>query len=477
MPEEISPPSWASLLQDGRAAHTLLLNLGVAIHAVDVFIITTVMPSVVAEIGGATFYAWATMLYVVISIIGTALGNPIKVRLGNRHAYMAGALIFLVGSLGCAVASSMAFLLLARAAQGLGGGLLLSLSHGMVSTLYPPALRARIFASISGMWGIAALLGPALGGVFAQIGWWRGAFWAAVPVVVLLLALAWTFLPSSKLDEAPHRLPFLRLLMLAAGVLCVALSGHVTALWTRFFLICLAGLLVGMTFHLDSRAINQLLPSQPLSFNNRVGVAYWMLFLLGIMTSQFGVFMPLVVQVLHGVSPLGAGYFAALRSIAWTAAALCTAGLSAQGVRRALLVGPVVITAGSLGQALLVVHGPLFWLAAFVVLNGLGIGICFAHLNTWAIAGARAGETELTAASIPTIRALGFAFGAASAGVIANVVGLGNELPPAVVARVAYWVYGLCLIVPIAVVLLAIWLLRMQTFTALTWHPSAARGD
>jgi MFS family permease len=461
MPTVSSSPSWSSLFHGPRAAHTVLLNLGVAIHAVDVFIITTVLPSVIADIGGAAFYAWSTMLYVVVSIVGTAMGSPVKARLGNRGAYIAGGLVFLAGSIGCAVAPNMGCLLLARAAQGLGGGLLLALSHGMVSALYPADLQSRVFASISGIWGIAALLGPTIGGLFAQIGWWRGAFWISVPVSAVLMGLAWLFLPATS-DQTAKRLPWLRLFLLGAGVLCVALSGHVASAPRRLFLIVLACLLVGFTFHLDSRAVERLLPSRPLSLNNRVGTTYWMLFLLGIMTSQFGIFMPLVVQVLHGVSPLGAGYFAALRSIAWTVAALCTAGLGGRAVRLAILLGPLLITVGSVGQVWVVVDGPLLWLAVYVLLTGAGIGVCFAHLNTWAIAGARPGEEHLTAASIPTVRALGFAFGAAFAGVIANAVGFTNDLSPAIVARVATWVYGLCVIPPAVVVLLAVRLLCLQ---------------
>ena len=68
----MSSSSWAALWRSGRAAHTLLLTLGVGVHAIDVFIIATVLPSIVADIGGAAFYTWSTLLYVVASILGTA---------------------------------------------------------------------------------------------------------------------------------------------------------------------------------------------------------------------------------------------------------------------------------------------------------------------------------------------------------------------------------------------------------------------
>jgi hypothetical protein len=82
--------SWSMLFQGGRAAHTLLLILSLSVSATNVWIVATVLPSVVADIGGAEFYAWPTALYTVASILGTASGRCIKATLGLRHGFMAG---------------------------------------------------------------------------------------------------------------------------------------------------------------------------------------------------------------------------------------------------------------------------------------------------------------------------------------------------------------------------------------------------
>jgi MFS family permease len=467
----MSTTSWGALFRGHHLIPTLILNLGVAVHAIDVFIIATVMPSVVAEIGGAAFYTWSTMLYVVASIIGTACGGLVKAALGTRRGYSAGALVFLIGSMGCAVAPHMAILLIARTAQGLGGGLLVALSYSMISALYAEALRPRVLSAISGVWGIAALLGPLVGGVFAEVGWWRGAFWASVPVIGLLTGMAWYTLPSEAATGMATRFPLSRLLLLGTGVLGVALSGHITALWLRLLLIGMACVLVGLTFRLDRLAAARLFPSQPLSLTTPVGTACWMFFLFGLTTSQVSVFLPLVVQVLHGVSPLGAGYFSAIRSVAWTLAALGSAGLPPGWVRVMIPLGPLVMTVGCAGQALWVVSGPLWWLGIFVALTGVGIGLCFAHLASWTIAAARPGEADLTASSIPTAQSLGIAFGAAMAGFIANSAGLASGVSTATVTAAAIWVYGLSTLAPAAITVLA-WRLRQ-----LHWkHAARARS-
>lgn len=472
----MSSPSWGALFRRERAAHTFLLTLGVGVHAIDVFIIATVLPSVVADIGGAAFYTWSTMLYVVASILGTACGGFIRARCGLRHSYAGGALVFLTGSLGCAAAPSMAWLLLARACQGLGGGMLVALSYGVVSELYPEALRSRVFSLISGMWGTAALLGPAVGGVFAAVGWWRGAFWVSAPVILGLIGLAWGTLPPAASQGATARFPWLRLGLLGLGVLGVAWSGQMTGLGPRLTLIAVGGILMGLTFRLDGQALTRLFPSRPLSLSHPVGTAYWMFFLFDVTASQVTVFMPLVVQVLHGVSPLEAGYFAALRSLAWTLAALGSAGLQGRWVPLVILLGPSIVTASIVGQAAVVVHGSLAWLVAFVALHGVGIG--FAHLSSWTISAAREGEERLTASSIATVRSLGQAFGAAIAGLIANAVGLGQGVSVVTVAAAATWVYGLGTLVPVgltALTLRFLWLHR-QTRMAGGAQPALQAG-
>jgi MFS family permease len=339
---------------------------------------------------------------------------------------------------------------------------LVALSYGMVSALYPAELRTRVLSTISGVWGAAALLGPLLGGVFAELGWWRGAFWFSLPVALLLMQLVRRALSVDDLRRAAPPMPLLRLALLGSGVLGVASSGQVASLGLRLLLISSAALLVVLTFRLDARASQRLFPSQPLALTTPVGTAIWIFFLFGVISSQMSVFLPLVVQVLHGVSPLEAGYVAAIRSLAWTAAALCSAGLQGRKVHLAVVLGPLVMMAGSVGQALLIVDGTLLLLGVCIMLTGIGTGVCFAHLSGWTIAMARSGEEDLTASCIPTAQSLGLAFGAATAGVIANAAGLAADVSPGVIAAVATWVYGLSIVAPAALAVLALRLLWLR---------------
>jgi MFS family permease len=450
-----STASWSALFHGRHLAYTLLLSLGVGVHAFGIHLVATVLPSVVADIGGAAFYAWATMLYIMASIMGTACGGLVRARLDLRHGYVAGALVVLCGWFGCAVAPHIAVLLAARAIQGVGSGLLVALAYSMVSEFYAEGQRARVLSAISGIWGVAALLGPMVGGVFAAGGWWRGAFWAAIPVLILLCGLAWYALPAIDMRSTTGGFPALRLTLLGVGVLCVAMSGHVSALALRLVLVVSAVALVGVAFRLDTDAASRLFPSQPLSLSTVVGTASWIFFLFGTTTSLVTVYMPLILHVLHGISLLSAGYFNALLSLSWTILALWSASLQDRQVRSTIVFGPLLMLAGVMGLRVCVIEGPLLILAVFVALVGAGIGVCFAHISSWTMAAARAGEEAVTAASIPTIQSLGIAFGAAVAGLAANVAGLARGVSPETVAAAAGWVYLLGVIPPITLVALS----------------------
>jgi MFS family permease len=461
-----SSASWSALFHGRRLAHTVLLTLSIGIHAVGIHMLATVLPSIVADLGGAAFYAWATLLYTIASIMGTVCGGLVTARLDLRRGYLVGALVLLVGSLGCAMAPHIAVLLLARTLQGLGSGLLVAIAYSMVSELYADALRARVLSAISGIWGVAALLGPLLGGMFAANGWWRGVFWITAPVLLPLSILAWRTLPPGEIQHAAGPVPLLRLALLGIGVLGIAASGQILSLVLRLALIGSAVVLVGWAFYRDAGAANRLLPAQPLSLHTSVGITSWIFLLFGITTSQATVFLPLIVHVLYGVSLLEAGYITALLSMAWTITALYSASLLDRWVRVAVVLGPLVMVSGGVGLAASIAHGPLPLVGLCVSLIGAGIGLCFAHISSWRIAAARSGESILTASSIPTIQSLGIAFGAAIAGLVANTAGLATDLSLATVTAAAAWVYQLGIIAPAVLALLAwrlIWLhQRMQ---------------
>ena len=197
-----------------------------------------------------------------------------------------------------------------------------------------------------------------------------------------------------------------------------------------------------MTFRRDHGVAHRLFPTRPLSLNRSVGTAYWIMFLFTFTHSSIGVFIPLVVQVMHGASPLIVSYFTTVMVISWTAATVGGAGLQGRAVRFVVGMGPLLLVTGIAGVALVATTGPLPLLAGCICVAGLGIGSCLAHIVNWTMTAADPGEESVTTSSIPTVRSLGIAFGSSSAGLIANIAGLGDGISVEAVTMAANWVYG-----------------------------------
>lgn len=461
-----APSPWRALFRDGRAVYTVALNLGIALHAVDVFVISTVMPAVVRDLGGVAYYAWATMLYMIASIMGAASGNTMRATLGARRGYSFAGLLFLAGTAGASAAPTMALLLAARFVQGLGGGLIVAQSMGLVRELYDESVRTRVLATISAMWGIAALLGPMLGGVFGEIGWWRGAFVSTLPLVALFVLLAWRTLPSAERAASVPHLPIRRLLLLGGGVLFVGIGGTTGRLALELALLLLAGAMVYLAFRLDAEAEIPLFPARAISLNHRVGVAFAMFFLISMTHSAAGLFLPLILQVLHGVGPLGAGYYNAILALSWTAASFLTAGWKGRAEVAALAWGP-----GLAAAALGLVAAGLPWMPPAAIglcmaLTGLGIGASNLHLTAATLSSAPPGEEGRTASTIPTVRMLGVAFGSAVAGLLANIAGLAGGISTASVAAAGVAVIAAAALSALAAFALALRLLAQRRATA-----------
>lgn len=244
---------WSALLSGNNGMRSLALAGGVALHAINVYVATTILPSVVAEIGGLDYYAWNTTLFIVASIIGSVLSAKLLAGLGPRGAYGVAAGLFGLGTFVCALAPSMPVLLLGRFVQGLGGGLLFALAYAMIRLVFTQTLWPRAMAIVSGMWGVATLAGPAIGGTFAELGSWRMAFWAVLPATALFAALALAILPgkSPGTGEGPRlAMPQLALLVLAVfavslGSINPKLAWNIASIAAALFLVAILVLIEG----------------------------------------------------------------------------------------------------------------------------------------------------------------------------------------------------------------------------------------
>ena len=442
--------SWGEIFRNGLGLYSALVIGGIAMNATQMLVIAIIMPTIVRDIGGASFYTWAAMLYTIGSIVGGASTGMIWSRLGARHAYTLGAGIFALGTVCCALAPNIGWLIAARGVQGWAGGLVSGSGMALITSLFEPRLRTRIIAISQGTFTACHLSGPIVGGMFAAMQWWRGSFWMMAPLMLVFAAVAYWKIPARLSREAERNrfagVPFLRFGTLAAGVLCVAAGGSVAGIAPRLLLIGAAVALVGLTFWLDRRAPDNLFPRGALSMGAPIGLALWILALHGMTQTSVTLFLPLLLQVVHQVSPVVINFLSIVISMGWTTGTFTVSGWSGKRERLALVSGPVIATTGlaCLTAVALLPGLALMTISAFVM--GIGIGVYNVHLVARAMDSVGSEEHRSIASALTSVRSIGTAFGAAIAGVVANIAGLGDATEPEAVGHAVTAVYMFCCI-------------------------------
>ena len=144
------------------------VSLTIFLAALDQTIIAPALPTIGAELRDAQNLPWVVTAYLLAATAATPLYGKLSDIHGRRPMLQTAILIFVVGSVLCALAPSVLLLALARAVQGLGGGGLLVLSQTVIADVVPPKERGRYMAIISGTFAVASVLGPVLGGVMAE---------------------------------------------------------------------------------------------------------------------------------------------------------------------------------------------------------------------------------------------------------------------------------------------------------------------
>lgn len=408
-----------------------MLAGGVLLYATNEFLTISLLPSAVADIGGQRFYAWVTTVYLVASVVAATTVHSVLMRLGPRLAYLVGLTVFGAGSLGCALAPSMQLLLAGRLVQGFAGGLLAGLGYAVINTALPNTLWTKASALVSAMWGVGTVVGPASGGLFAQYGSWRWAFGVLVILTAAMAVLVPIALPAhGSKTSVPPGIPVWSLALLGSAAMAVSVAGIPHDLRATAALLLLGVVLVAAFIVVDRRMRASVLP--PSVFGP--GPLKWIYLTLGVLmaATMVDMYVPLFGQRLAHMTPVVAGFFGAVLSVGWTAGEIASASLQNRWIiRRTVAVAPLVMALGLLLGAVLVRSGMPIWLvvlwAVALLITGVGIGIAWPHLSAWAMSSVDdPAEGPAAAAAINTVQLICGAFGAGLAGVVVNLVNIGN---------------------------------------------------
>ncbi len=426
-----APARWSELLRGQRAFTFGLLCLGMWLNAVDALVTATIMPSVAREIGGYAYFAWATAGFMLGSILAGAGAGLLAERLGLRRALAACGLLYASGCLVSALASSIWPFLVGRLLQGAGAGFVVGLCYVAVRESFEERMWSNVFASLSGVWGVATLLGPLVGGLFASTHHWRGVFWVfAAQAVGFALACLW--LPRAARTPAAERrrLPSLQLLLLAIAVVMVAIAGVLQHPLAAVLSVGAGLSLLALTLRVDARSACRLLPTQAGDLRSRAGQGYAVMLLLSASAISFSVYGAALLQSRLQLSPLQAGYVVASESIGWTVTALVVARVPAHLRGMFIRLGACLAAAGLAGCALTVSYAHIGLICACGAVMGGGFGLAWSFIAQRIMSALPDAEGAIGSAAIPMTQILGNATGAAAAGVLANLLGLSQGVSP-----------------------------------------------
>lgn len=433
---------WADIFTGRTGVYTLVLGLGMALFATNQFVVATILPTVLAELGGVDFYTWAFSLFAVGAIIGAASANALREAFGVRRAYAGAGFVLGLGLAGAALAPDMPTLVAWRLVQGIGGGAVASQSYGLIAIAYPPHLRSRILGVVSTMWGVATIMGPGFGAAFAAPGLWRGAFLSLLPLILLFILLVWRYVEGTGGHGRLSAIPYRRLGLLVLAVLLLSSTSLTDALWLRGVLIVVSVVFAVLTFKLDARAEHNMFPRGVTAMTTELGALYWILYLGSIVLAIVNTYSTFYLQALHGVSPFVAGYLFAIQSIMWTASAILVATLPRSLETGCIVTGLVFILIGAVGVAVTVESGPVVFIAVAIAMGGLGFGFINNPTIQRIIAIVPEEENHMAGTSVQAIRNIGISFGAAVSGMVAVAAGLSEGVGRDTVGIAMSWVYG-----------------------------------
>lgn len=412
-------------LRSERGPVLIALMLATSLVALDSTIIATAVPSIVGSIGGFAEFPWLFSIYLLAQAVTVPVYGKLADVFGRKPLILFGIGAFFVGSVLCGVAWSMPTLIAFRVIQGLGAGAVQPMSITIVGDLYSLQERARVQGYLASVWGVSAVIGPTLGGVFSEYVSWRWIFFVNVPLCLLAAGVLYrTF--SEQVERRHPRIDYTGAALLTTGCTLVILGvlegGQSWAWWSVPSVAVLAvgtAMLVAFV-RVEQRAPEPILPlwvfTRRLLLTSSLVSAAAGGVVLGLTS-----YIPTYVQDVLGTGAVLAGFALATLTIGWPIAAAQSGRLYLRlGFRSCAVIGSVITLGGTALLCLLDSTSSVAQVGGTCFLIGLGMGLVVSPTLIAAQSSVGWGERGVVTGTNLFCRSLGSAVGVAVFGAIAN---------------------------------------------------------
>lgn len=363
------------------------LLVAMIMAALDQTVFATALPTIVGELHGVSMMLWVTTAYILASTLTMPVYGKLGDLLGHRTLFLTAIGLFLAGSILGALANNMPLLIAGRAVQGLGGGGLMILTMSIIALIVAPRERGKYSGILGGAFAAPSVIGPVLGGWFAEGIGWRWAFWMNIPMAIFAFVVAFKSIPHlNRSTKKPHvDYMGMSLLMTAAAAVVMATTlGGSTYPWLSAPIITL--FVVGAVCAVVLVYVERLVPEpvMPLFLFRDKNFNLVTIAGLVIGIAMFGAiaYVPTYMQMVTGKSATISG----LLMIPMMAGMLVMSTIMGQVMSRARhykwipLVGTVVIGFAMLLLGTMTVDTVIWHICVYLAILGAGLGMCMQTL-------------------------------------------------------------------------------------------------
>jgi len=427
LPRPVTSPAAATALPFRNALFAMLgIGLVNMLVALDQTVVSTALPSIVAELHGFEYYAWIASAYLLASVVTVPVFGRLGDYFGRKRFVIAAVITFTVASVLCGIANDMLFLVIARGLQGIGGGMMVGTAFASIPDLFPdPRARVRWQVVMAAAYGIGTAAGPSLGGWMSEHLGWRSTFLINLPVGGAALYFIWVHLPSFA---RPHE-GEVKIDWLGAGLVAAVLGGLQALIeavpkdglsaGNIALAVCVVVGAIAL-YGCEKRATHPIIPLD-LFKDSQLVTLFTLGMLSGFVMFSLIFFAPLLLQGGFGLSPQQAGLLA-------TPIAACIALGSVLNTRivihmkkptRILSIGFGLLLFASIGIAFANVDTPHLWIELPMAAVGIGLGFILNNLNVFGQEIAGRERFGITTALLQSTRMVGGMLGTS---IVATVV-------------------------------------------------------
>lgn len=356
------------------------LMLTMMLAAMDITIVSTAIPQIVSDLGGFNKFTWVFSIYLLAQTVTIPLYGKFSDMFGRKRILIFGIIVFLIGSAASAMAWNIGSLIAFRGVQGLGAGSIMATVNTIAGDIYSVKERAKIQGYLSSIWGVSAILGPALGGALVEFVNWRWIFLINLPIGILSIVFLVLFF-KEKVDSDKPMIDYkgALLILCTLGLLLVYLleSGQnwPWLSWQSFSFLLLTFAMAYWSYRVESQSSDAIMPiwlwkNKTFAFTNLAMAG------MGIVMMGPETFLPTFAQASLRLGIIASGFVLASMSVGWPTASALSGRLYLRiGFRETSLIGAALVFLACIGFLCIPKPQPIYLIVLDQILLGAGFGL------------------------------------------------------------------------------------------------------